>query len=420
MLIYNQEEKILLKAKSTVRGIVGEASSVEDERDRKSILKWAHQSEFRSRITSMIHFAAPEAAITPDRFDTDPWLLNVNNGTVDLKTGELLEHNREHLITKLAPVDYHGSTYSKDSPWIKFLERILPDEEVRDFVQRAVGYSLTGNTGEEVMFFLHGAGRNGKSKFIEAIQSVMGDYTSNTRAEALLVKKYDSIPAELAELPKIRMTATIETEHGIALAESLIKSFTGNDTMQVHKKFKDPFLFKPQAKIWMVSNHKPQIQGRDEGIWSRLLIVPFNVHIPEKERDKSLSEKLRGDSSTILAWAVEGCLRWQQSGLKPPRSVTQAVSEYRNEINPLKDFVADVCILEPTSWIKSSELLERYHHWAEKSGEEAMTAKKVTLLLKEYGCTPSKRKGERGWLGISLTNLVSGTDGQVRTLKLAT
>jgi putative DNA primase/helicase len=405
--------EIYRKAKDTVRRIGAEAMQIYDETERRAMLKWAITSESRTRQRDMITLAESHLPVAQDQLDTDPWLLNVQNGTLDLKTGVLMPHNRKQLLTKICPVAYHESASSE--LWDSFLKRVLPDEEVRNFVQRAVGYSLTGDCGEEVLFFLYGTGRNGKSKFIEAIQYVMGDYASTTRPEVFMEKKHDTIPVELAALKGVRFTSTVETGYGQRFAESLIKQITGGDEVQVRFMRQDPFTYKPQFKIWLASNNKPDIRGRDQGIWSRIMLIPFTVTIPPEERDKQLGEKLKKEGEAILAWAVKGCLAWQKEGLNPPEQVLDAVSEYQEETDRLGEFFEDCCSLNPLAKTTTRDLYSAYEMWCADNGEIPVRKISFSRMLGERGFSRVRigTTGSRGWAGIKVAKKKESGPGEV-------
>lgn len=400
------------RAKDTVRRIGAEAMQIYDEDERRAMLKWAITSESRSRQKDMIALAESHLPVAQDQLDIDPWLLNVQNGTLDLMTGELMPHKKEQLLTKICPVEYREAT---SELWDGFLKRVLPDPEVRSFVQRAVGYSLTGDCGEEVLFFLYGTGRNGKSKFIEAIQYVMGDYASTTRPEVLMEKKHDNIPVELAALKGVRFTSTVETGYGQRFAESLIKQVTGGDELQVRFMRQDPFTYKPQFKIWLASNNKPDIRGRDQGIWSRIMLIPFTVVIPPEERDKKLGEKLKKEGEAILAWAVKGCLAWQAEGLNPPRQVLEAVNEYQEETDRLSGFFQDCCTLNPLAKVTTRELYSAYEMWCEDNGDTPVRKNTFAKMLSERGFLSVRIGSERarGWAGIKLGKKTQPGTGEV-------
>src|SRR5918995_719814 len=230
-------------AKETVRSIYREASNEEDENRRKALAKHARASESETRIRAMVELAKSEIPASPDHFDADAWLLNTSNGTIDLRTGELREHRREDLITKLAPIEY---TPESEAPaWVAFLERVLPSEELRGFVQRAIGYSATGDASEQCMFIHHGPGANGKSTFQETVAAALGDYAMRTPTETLLVKRSGAVPNDVARLKGARFVTASETEEGRRLAEGLVKDLTGQDTISARFMRAEWFDFKP-------------------------------------------------------------------------------------------------------------------------------------------------------------------------------
>ena len=400
------------KAKDTVRRIGAEAMQIYDETERRAMLKWAMTSESRTRQRDLITLAESHLPVAQEQLDMDPWLLNVQNGTLDLRTGKLMPHSKEQMLTKICPVEYRNTT---SKLWDSFLKRVLPDPKVRAFVQRAVGYSLTGDCGEEVLFFLYGTGRNGKSKFIEAIQYIMGDYASTTRPEVFMEKKHDAIPVELAALKGVRFTSTVETSYGQRFAESLIKQITGGDEVQVRFMRQDPFTYKPQFKIWLASNNKPDIRGRDQGIWSRIMLIPFTVMIPPQERDKQLGEKLKKEGEAILSWAVEGCLAWQKEGLNPPEQVLDAVNEYQEETDLLSGFFEDCCTLNPLAKATTRDLYSAYEMWCLDNGETPVRKNMFSRMLRERGFSSVRigAKSARGWAGIKLGQKTQSGSGEV-------
>ena len=276
-------------AKETVASIYQEAAASGDEEKRKALAKHAMRSESGAKIREMIYLARSEVPIMPEDLDASADLLNAENGTVDLRTGELREHRREDLITKIAPVEYQ-----LDAPapaWDAFLKRVLPSEELRGFVQRASGYSAAGDTSEQCMFINHGAGANGKSTFQEAITAALGDYAMRAPTEMLLARRAGGIPNDIARLKGARFVATSETEEGRRLAESLIKDLTGEDTITARFMRAEFFDFAPTHKLWLSTNHKPEIRGTDNAIWRRIRLIPWSVTIPPAEQTGSSRQR---------------------------------------------------------------------------------------------------------------------------------
>ena len=392
-------------AKKTVRSMYGEASGAEDEERRKAVAKHASRSEGADKIKAMLELARSEVPVAPDELDADPWLLNASNGTIDLRTGELREHRREDLITKLAPVEYDPNAAAPT--WEAFLERVLPGEELRTFVRRAAGYSATGDTGEQVMLINHGAGNNGKSTFQEALATALGDYSMRAPTEMLMAKRAGGVPNDVARLKGARFVAASETEEGRRLAESLVKDLTGQDTISARFMRAEWFEFQPTHKLWLSTNHKPEIRGTDNAIWRRIRLVPWAVAIPPAERDRKLAEKLRGELSGILAWCVEGCLEWQREGLQAPAEVRKATAGYRSEMDVLGDFLTDRCFRGERLEVGKDELYKAYQMWSEAAGERTETKRKFGMLLKERGIEDGRNseRTKRIWKGIGLTTL---------------
>jgi putative DNA primase/helicase len=403
------------KAEATVRSIYAEAANEPDRERRFEIVKHAKQSESAAKIKAMIDRAKNRRPAVPDQFDRDLYLFNCQNGTIDLRTGELRPHNKNDLITKISPAKYilnegeePGSgqfDLSEVAPlWDKFLRRVTNDDpELMSFLQRAAGYALTGDTSEHCLFFLHGDGRNGKSVFLNTLEYVLGDYGSVARPDVLMAKKYgDGIPNEIAALVGVRFVSTTETGSGKRFAEAMLKQYTGGDTISARFLHAEFFTFKPQFKIFLASNHKPVIRGQDVAIWERIYLIPFTAYIPPEERDKRLGEKLRSEADGILRWAVEGCLMWQRDGLNPPDIVKAATEQYQIEMDALGDFITDCCILRHDATVTATALWNAYMDWCKENGEKYALSRREFKLNLERKNLRQKRTNVRFWLGIGL------------------
>mgnify|MGYP002345432775 FL=1 len=394
-------------AKETARAIREEAADAENEDQAKKLMAWAIKSESDARIKAMMTLAESEPGIpvTPEELDADPWLLCVSNGVIDLRTGEIREHRRDDLITKWTPVAYDER--AECPRWLAFLEQIMGSKaSLVQFLQRTTGYSLTGVTGERALFFLYGMGANGKSTFLETIKAMLGDYAMRTPTETLLAKHDGAIPNDVARLKGARFVSASEAEEGKRLAESLVKALTGGDTISARFMRSEWFDFKPEFKLWLATNHKPIIRGTDKGIWDRIKLIPFEVRIPDEEQDKRLPAKLMEELEGVLAWAVQGCLDWQQHGLGMPDEVRAAVDDYRAEMDILATFMDDRCIVQRGEKVGSTALYEAYKAWCDGSGERAMSQKSLSTRLKERGFE-SRRAGAQGgvmWFGIGLND----------------
>ena len=387
------------------------------EHRAEALVKWATQSEAEPRLRAMVTLAASEPGIPvlPDDLDRDPWLLNCRNGTLDLRTGQLRSHRREDLLTKEVEVAYDPSA---ECPlWEAFLHRIfVGNRAIIEFLQRAVGYALTGETGEQVLFLCYGTGANGKSSFLETLRSMLGPYARQLEFSALLVRRGDHIPNGIAALASARFVTAVEAGPGRALNEVVVKQLTGQDTVTARFLHKEFFEFGPAFKLFLAANHKPRVEGTEEAIWRRIRLIPFTVTIPPGERDKTLGSKLRSELPGILAWAVRGCLSWQRDGLSEPSEVLTATNAYREEMDVVGGFLETCCVRKPAAEAWASEIYAAYLDWARSGDEPPLSAKALSLRLTERGFERRKSNGRVRWVGLRVVVAapmrVPGEDGE--------
>ena len=393
------------RAKETIRAIYSEAAEIEDEEKRAALAKHAAKSETNRAISAMVELAKSEPGIPvlSDQLDSDIWLLNCKNGTLDLRTGELRPHNRKDYITRIIPTEYNP--YADFEEWAKFLHRIMNDNaELISFLQRAVGYSLTGSTREQCLFMLYGCGANGKTTFLEAISDVLAGYAQRTPTYTLLAKDTSGISNDIARLKGARFVVASEVEEGKRMAESLVKQMTGGEKMTARFMRAEYFEFMPHFKLWVGTNHKPVIRGTDQAIWRRIKLIPFNVTIPPEERDKNLLNKLRREMPGILNWAVMGCMDWQKNGLGEPEEVIKATNDYRSEMDVLTRFVSDCCTTATQRGTKSSELYKKYAEWSKDNGEFALSQTKFSTRMQEKGFNKTRTNRGMVWEGIAIVD----------------
>ncbi len=397
-------------AKETVLSIYHEVGTLADPREREILHRHAVVSEQPSRIAAMLSLARSEPGIPvkPDDLDRDAWLLNCANGTVDLQTGNLKPHDRADLISRRLPVEYQPDLGCPR--WQAFVRRILDgNADLIGFVQRAVGYTLTGSTSERCLFILHGGGKNGKTVFLEGLRLLLGDgYTARTPTQTLLAKRGETIPNDLARLRGIRLVTASETGDGNRLDEALVKDITGGDRVVARFMRGEWFEFTPHFKIFLSTNCRPRISGTDDAIRDRLRLVPFVIRIPEEERrpmDQRLQE-FEAELPGILNWAIAGCRDWQRHGLGEPPEVRVATADYRDEMDTLGEFLAECCVLRPDARVSSHDLYEEYKRWATDAGERAWSHKRFVQGLErrggQHGFRKQHTRSGRVWQGIGL------------------
>lgn len=406
--------EVFLRAKNTVMFIYHEAAKTKDESQRKDLAKHGLRSEAESRIEAMIGLAKSEPGIPilPDEVDKDLWLLNVANGTLNLKSGELLPHKREHLLTKISPVEYRPETPCPF--WLEHLNKIFQGNVgLISFLQVALGYSLTGITDERVMLLCYGKGANGKTTTIEIFADILGDYAVRTPTESILIKRESTIPNDLAALKGARFVYCSETEEGRRLAESLIKDLTGGDKISARFMRGEWFSFRPEFKLWLSTNHRPVIRGTDDAIWARLRLLPFNFQFPEEERipRSKIWERITPELPGILAWAVQGLKDWRQFGLFQPDEVRESLRGYRAEMDVLGKFLEEKCFIKKRAEVTVKELYSAYAEWCEETGERGVNQRLFSVRLGEKGFQNQRTRAGYVWIGIGLK------DGKNRELR---
>jgi len=432
---------VIQYAKLTVTRLARLAEGMSKEELTK-LFQHIKSSLSTSKLKAMLENAQSEPGIPiqPETLDTHDWLLNVTNGTLDLTTGHLRPHRQDDLITKCLTVSYDAQATCP--LWERFLWRIMggsqtpdtpemstselearQDADVRaraliDFLQRAIGYSLTGSTREQCIFILHGPTKTGKSTFLAILRALLGPYGQQADMSSFLHKERDEVRNDLADLAGSRLVCALESQEGRRLAESLVKQLTGGaDLVKARFLFQEYFTFKPQFKIFLGTNHKPVIRDTDSAIWERIRLVPFIVPIPLPDRDKTLEAQLCAELSGILAWAMRGCLAWQQRGdLGEPDAVTQATKDYQSEMDNVGRFLDDCCDLTvpDIAKVKTTLLGSAYQAWCRANNESALTNTAFITNLEGRGY-----RRERGhanqyfWHGVGLQDITTDiTEGR--------
>ena len=355
-------------------------------------LKSCRSNKSKNAMLSELEHHVP---VTPNDLDRDKALLNTADCVIDLRTLKTQPHDAELLITKHTPIKYKPDA---ECPlWENFLNQIFDgDAELVNYIQRAVGYSLTGSTSEQCTFFLYGSGSNGKSTFLDIVREICGDYATNIQPETIMVRPNGgTASSDVARLKGARFVTSVEPNEGMRINEGLLKQLTGDDIVTARKLYSEEFEFRPEFKLWMATNHKPIIRGTDTGIWRRVRMIPFTVHIPPDKVDRNLKDKLLGELEGIFAWAVKGVKLYNEQGLRMPAAVAAAVEEYRAEMDVISSFVSSCCIVEAGRQVKANDLYRVYSEWCSRNNEYCMSSTKFgTEIAKRY----QKMHIRSGWI----------------------
>lgn len=418
-------------------GAITRRASEEADGDRRktlmtqaeNLMKWAVQSENERVIASGLKLTKHALLIEYNTLNADPWLFNCQNGTVDLRTGTLRPHNPADLITFLSPVVFDAAATCPT--WARFLSEVFAgDADMVAFIQRAVGWSLTGVVKERALFFLYGdTGKNGKTTMVETIMKLVGNcgessygYGRKVGADTFMKSRNsEDNQRKAATLAGPRFVCTSEVDEEHRLNEQLVKDITGGDTLEGRRLYQEAFTFKPLFKPWMYGNHKPEIRGTDDAIWSRVRLVPFEVSFKGRE-DLELADKLEAELSGIFNWAIQGCLDWQRTGLRPPTKVEAATQAYRDEMDVFGPFIAECCVVHRNVEVRASDLWAAYRTWCDANGVKEQTQTKFGKYLNSKGIHTERSNGVKR-LGIGLLDSyhsdssLSGTVGTVGTVK---
>ncbi|WP_121062195.1 phage/plasmid primase, P4 family [Chachezhania antarctica] len=391
------------RRKSELRTIADEAAEIRKDLGRR---KSQHRQHARAsgnsaKISNMLLEAKPKVARMIAEINADPYSVNVANGTVKFHFGvdpheeawgdarpkwrvELHPHDREDLISKMIPVAYDPAAACP--AWLAFLDRVQPDPEVQAFLRRWIGYCLTGKTTEQKLVFNYGGGRNGKSTFVDVLARIFADYGTTVPIETLTgteQRKGSDATPDLVRLPGARFVRASEPEQGTRMKEALIKALTGGEAIMIRRMMQEFVEVVPEFKLMISGNHKPEIRGSDDGIWRRVLLVPWLVQIPDDEVDPTLADKLWAEAEGILAWAVQGFLEWADQGLAAPAVVREATDEYRLESDKLRLFLQTECEITglPDDWTASRDLRDGFNAFLLDRGDAAWGSRAVSNAI---------------------------------------
>lgn len=403
------EDRILYMqraAERVIHELHAEADLCQTPAEKRALKQHATKSESNHAINAMINLAAGKEGlqVLPEQLDNNRMLFGLDNGVFDLQTMTFRASRPEDYITKGSPVSYDPD--ARCPRWEQFLDDIFQgDADLISFVQRLAGYCLTGLTGEQKMVIFHGCGQNGKSTLVETLQRVMGDYARMIDTSLLMINRNESHPTGLADLQGIRMAFAVETGDGKVLAENLVKSITGGDTIKARRMRQDFFEFAPTHKIILSTNHKPLINGTDLGIWRRILLIPFAFTVPDDQKIDDYSMILAAEEGPgIINWCIEGYREYLEVGLNEPDVVKAATSEYRSDMDVLGDFIASCCVEAKVAQVRSRDLIAKYEEWCAQNGETPMKGRALADKLKQRGYQPYRANQDRMWRYIGLAN----------------
>lgn len=369
--------------------------------------KYYRSSESKSKMTSTVFLAQTLLPITTEELDSNDWLLNAQNGVIDLKTGELLPHDPKYFMTKICKVNYIQNDTA--TLWSETLLKIIPDKEVREFIQRFAGYSLTGSTREEKFVVLNGEGGTGKGTVTETLGNLLGDYADTLSTDILLQSRNASSgnepTPEIAKLPGVRLLLASETGQGRMLDESKIKAMTGGDRITCRRLRCDPFAFQPNFKLWLSTNHVPRVRSTDDGVWRRIRLVPFDQQFKDgQNRDNTIKERLHNAENlqSVLVWAVNGCLEWQRIGLNEPIEVLKTTNDFRNECDVLESFFADECEVAINHEAPVKMFYHAFKDWCTDNGHMPASSTTFSRMMETKKYIKYKKKYGWIWQGIKI------------------
>jgi len=397
---------VITYAINCVRNIINEANMLPESDKRKAMIQHSLKSESNGKLRAMLDIATgmPEITIRSEEMDKNLWLLNCENGTINLKTGKLQEHSAKDYITKMCK-----AKYNPDCPiplWTSLIEKVTNGNvQMQRYIQKALGYALTGDISEQAIFILYGTGSNGKSTLLNIFAELLTSYSQNTPSETFMLKKNDSVNNDIARLKGARFVSAIEMEENKRMAEALIKSMTGGDKLVTRFLYGEFFEYTPQFKVFLAVNHKPVIRDTTNSIWRRIKLIPFENTFSEQERDRNFPAKIMASELPgILAWAVQGCMLWQQEGLAMPDNVTAATQKYKEEMDSFATFFLECCEERASGRISNKALRAKYEEWCKENGEYVMTQRPFSQKLIERGFIKrnSSSNGSAEWYGFVL------------------
>ncbi|MFD4247790.1 phage/plasmid primase, P4 family [Streptomyces sp. NPDC058525] len=402
---YLDEQRVDIQAAvRTTKRALAECMEMDKGSERDALYADVRKSESAAGVEGMLKLAGALKPISTAarHLDSDPYLFNTPGQTVDLEKGQAYSNSRDDLITKVAGAALTGEV---NDEWEAFLKRILPDEDVRAFVQRLFGYAMLGKQTEHVMPIFTGTGANGKGTIRDAVMAAFGDYAIEVDPALLMQSKHDRHGAFKMRLRGARLAFCSETEKGRKFAEATMKRLVGGDPIEANYMHKNPITFDPSHALIMLTNHLPEVSGDDPAVWRRILVVPFDVVIPEEERDGGLPGRLKAAAAAVLSWVYEGWQAYQKQGLNPPKAVRVRTEQYRTDSDSLGRFLTERTISTSHGYVRSAELFEAWSDWCHKTGverEDVGNAVTFAASMQTRGFEKKARNVGAVWLGLVL------------------
>ena len=410
--------QVFRMAKDAARARLKLAAKLSNDAKRNAAA-WAFHSESNYRLKATLELAKHTSPIAAsgDNWDSDPLVISVRNGVIDLQTGRLRPAVPEDCIAKRAMVTYEPTALCPR--FTQFLRQVfLGDDQMIHFMQKAIGYSLTGDVREQCLFLCYGQGANGKSTLLETIRGLLGGYAHNLPFSAFELTARSSVSNDIAGLVSKRFVTAVETSENVAFNECRVKALTGGDRCTARFLYGEYFTFDPTAKFWLAFNHKPRVTDDSHGFWRRVRLIPFRAKFDGADQDKGLSAKLHAEASGILTWAVQGCLLWQREGLGIAPAINDATALYRRESDQLTGFLDDLYEICPDGFVTCSELNDKYSSWAKQNGETPLDARALAARLRGRGCVDARARNRdrtRGWRGLKAKENQVNPNADIRT-----
>ena len=377
----------------------------------RSLQKFAGRLHTNAGIMASLELAKamPELNMTGDQFDANPMLLNCKNGTIDLTTGNLRPHAREDYMTVTTPIEV-AAPGTPAPLWTKFMDQIMGgDQSMVDYLQKVIGYSISGDTRAQVFWLWVGSGSNGKSTTLSVMSQILGGYAVRAGNETFMDKlRGDGPRLDIAKLANKRFVTAGETGENRAWDEPLIKDFTGGETIQARNLYKGLFEFQPKCKLILAGNHRPTISSSGgHSIWRRVHLVPFDVQFPKESLDDQLVSKLLAEGPAILRWAVDGCLKWQKEGLGMPKKVADATAEYRDSMDIMKSFLEEVFVQGADLRVGAQVAYNEYKQWCSQSGiRYPKPVNQFGEMMKSRGFVKEVKSNGNFWRGLGVASLM--------------